>query len=104
MRGSFTEKVFNIVKQIPEGRVSAYSDIACALSRGSARAVGSALRRSPGMPEVPCHRVVLKSGRLGGFSGPGGVPGKKLLLEREGVRVYSGRVAEFEQIRWKPAP
>jgi methylated-DNA-[protein]-cysteine S-methyltransferase len=73
---------------VPPGQVTTYGTLAQALGRGSARAVGQALRRNPYAPEVPCHRVIAADLRLGGFHGAhSGAPleHKRKLLAAEGV-------------------
>lgn len=83
-RIGYQESVFDIVKRIPKGRVTTYKAIAEYLGT-SPRAVGQALKRNPKLIEVPCHRVVMSSGGLGGYVK--GVNEKKKLLESEGVDV-----------------
>ncbi|TLD68553.1 MGMT family protein [Phragmitibacter flavus] len=73
---------------IPRGKVSTYVAIARVVNCGSSRAVGQALRRCPFGPEIPCHRVISASLRLGGFGGESEGPDvlkKRRMLEREGV-------------------
>ncbi|KFX97809.1 hypothetical protein O988_04666, partial [Pseudogymnoascus sp. VKM F-3808] len=53
----FQERVYTLLTQIPEGRVTTYGALARAL-KSSPRAVGNALRNNPFAPEVPCHRCV----------------------------------------------
>lgn len=88
---SFTELVWAAACKIPKGKVSTYSQIAAAIGKpGASRAVGNALSKSPGMPRVPCHRVVRSDGSVGGFASG---PKKKMqLLESEGVRIALGKV------------
>ncbi len=57
---------------------------------GAARAVGRALARNPVPVVVPCHRILAKGHRIGGFSAPGGTFTKERLLALEGVRVEAG--------------
>lgn len=88
MMTSFSEGVWKLTKQIPEGRVSTYGGIARALGRPAAsRAVGQALKRNPNAPVVPCHRVVKSDGRLGGFRGSDerNTREKADMLRREGI-------------------
>jgi methylated-DNA-[protein]-cysteine S-methyltransferase len=99
-KNRFNERVWRLCARIPRGRVSTYGDLARALgSPGASRAVGQALNKSPGMPHVPCHRVVSSDGSLGGFAW--GPKEKARLLEREGVRVTDGRVADFARVRYR---
>jgi methylated-DNA-[protein]-cysteine S-methyltransferase len=80
----FQARVLRAAMRIPYGEVRTYGDIACAIGKpGAARAVGQALGMNPFAPVVPCHRVVAAGGRLGGFSGQGGVAAKLRLLRME---------------------
>ncbi len=49
----------------------------------SSRAVANACGKNPYPPTIPCHRVVRTDGKLGGYSGKGGIKTKKKLLEQE---------------------
>ncbi|MFH0806609.1 MAG: MGMT family protein [Candidatus Brennerbacteria bacterium] len=88
---SFTERVHTLTTKIPRGRVVTYQKLAQLLHNPRAvRAVGNALNKSPGMPRVPCHRVVRSDGSVGGFAG--GTNTKIKLLRKEGVVVERGKV------------
>ncbi|TVR54601.1 MAG: methylated-DNA--[protein]-cysteine S-methyltransferase [Gemmatimonadales bacterium] len=84
-RTSFQLQVLRALQRIPRGSVRSYGDLAEELGRGSPRAVGQAVGANPIPIVIPCHRVVARDRRLGGFSG--GLDRKVLLLEREGVQV-----------------
>lgn len=78
----FQKQAWDILKQIPYGQTISYHDQACRLGDPKkARAVGSANGKNRHCIIVPCHRVVARSGDLGGFSG--GLDKKKRLLELE---------------------
>ena len=87
---TFSERVWDLTRRIPTGKVATYSDLARKLNTSGCRAVGAALGRNPYAPVVPCHRVIGSNGDLTGFAG--GLPAKKRLLESEGVVVVNGRV------------
>ncbi|MEM4336502.1 MAG: MGMT family protein [Candidatus Woesearchaeota archaeon] len=93
---SFKEKVWELCKQIPCGRVSTYKEIAKKLEIKGYRAVGNALNKNPYSPEVPCHRVVCSNGKVGGFSK--GIEKKINLLKKEGIKIENNRIADFEKI------
>lgn len=96
---AFARSVWQACSRIPLGRVGTYAGIAKAIGKPkAARAVGQALNRSPGMPSVPCHRVVRSDGKLGGFAL--GKKEKARLLAVEGVRVKNDRIAGFESVLW----
>lgn len=80
---SFSEKVFRVVKKIPKGQVLTYSQVAKKAGSPKAwRAVGNILNKNKN-PEVPCHRVILADGSLGGYRS--GARAKLRLLKKEGV-------------------
>ncbi len=102
---TFFEKVYEVVRQIPYGRVSTYGDIAEFLgARGSARMVGWAMNAShQAYPPVPAHRVVNRQGLLTGkfhFQTPDMM---EKLLQNEGIEVEDNRVVHFIKIRWVPS-
>lgn len=80
---TFTEKVKNIVAQIPKGSVMTYKEVAKkAGNEGAARAVANIMAANYD-PNVPCHRVIRSDGALGGYN-RGGEKAKRALLEKEG--------------------
>ena len=100
----FYEKVYEIVRLVPPGRVTSYGAIARYLGTGlSARVVGWALNSSHGMdPFVPAHRVVNRDGLLTGkvhFNPPSAM---QELLENEGVKVETDQVINFRELFWDP--
>jgi len=79
----FEKKVLFETMRIPRGKTITYGELARRIGSPRAfRAVGQALGKNPFAPEVPCHRVVAKGG-IGGYSGKGGIGGKKRLLRSE---------------------
>ncbi|HUH19922.1 MGMT family protein [Albibacterium sp.] len=101
---TFYDRVYQIVRQIPEGRVTSYGAIAKALgTAGSARMVGYALRASQGIyPPIPAHRVVNRVGMLSGKSAFGSSSMMQQLLENESIVVENDQVVDFKNLFWKP--
>jgi methylated-DNA-protein-cysteine methyltransferase-like protein len=102
---SFFELVFDVVRQIPKGRVTSYGAVAAALgTKLSARMVGWAMNGSGRVrPKVPAHRVVNRQGLLTGkihFNPPEQM---QALLEKEGIEVVDDQVQDFEKKFWDPA-
>ncbi len=84
----FQKSVWLALLQIPRGTVVTYADIAKQIGRPKAvRAVGTAARKNPFAPAVPCHRVIRSDGKIGKYSGAGGTEGKRKLLSDEGVKI-----------------
>ena len=82
----FQISVWEEIKKIPKGQTKTYKDIALALKKPkSSRAVANACGKNPLLIEIPCHRVIRSDGKLGGYSGKGGVNQKRKLLKEEGV-------------------
>ena len=80
----FQKQVWNEIKKIPEGETRSYKDIAVALRKpNSSRAVANACGKNPFLEDIPCHRVIRSDGKIGGYSGKGGVKQKLNLLIRE---------------------
>lgn len=91
----FYRRVWVECARIPHGEVRTYKDIAAAIGQPrAARAVARALAANPFAPRIPCHRVVRSDGKLGGYSGKGGIRTKLSLLKKEGVMIRLGRVVD----------
>lgn len=102
---SFFALVYDVVRQIPRGRVTSYGAIAEALgTRSSARMVGWAMNGAHAVhPAVPAHRVVNRQGMLTGkihFATPTHM---QELLEAEGIVVKDDQVQDFEKLFWNPS-
>jgi methylated-DNA-[protein]-cysteine S-methyltransferase len=95
----FQQACYDLLKQVPAGKVTTYADIAHALGTKAYQAVGTAMSKNPNPVIVPCHRVVNSDGRLGQYAF--GCERKQQLLESEGVRVVDGKVQDFEQLRFR---
>jgi methylated-DNA-protein-cysteine methyltransferase-like protein len=102
---SFFELVYEIVRQIPKGRVTSYGAIAACLgAKLSARMVGWAMHGAHSLkPKVPAHRVVNRNGMLSGkhhFETPTRM---EELLKKEGIIVKDDTIQDFKKIFWNPA-
>jgi methylated-DNA-[protein]-cysteine S-methyltransferase len=84
------EIVYTLVQLIPIGKVTTYSSVAKLIGR-SPRLVARLLKENDKPIVIPCHRVVYKDGRIGGYS-YGGQKVKRRLLELEGVRIRGEKV------------
>ncbi len=101
---NFFDKVYEIARKIPYGRVTTYGAIAKYLGAArSARMVGWAMNASHNDPSVPAHRVVNRVGLLSGKHHFQGTNLMQQLLENEGVEVQNNLVQEFDSLFWDPA-
>lgn len=102
---SFFEQVYDIVEQVPKGRVTTYGAIAKALGSGlSARMVGWALNGAHNdIRPIPAQRVVNRNGQLSG-KGHFATPTRmQELLEKDGVKVENDTIINFRGHFWDPA-
>lgn len=80
------EKIYEVVKKIPCGKVATYGQVAAAAGNPRwSRVVGYALHSNPSPGDIPCHRVVRKDGRVAASFAFGGEGVQKMLLIEEGV-------------------
>jgi methylated-DNA-[protein]-cysteine S-methyltransferase len=93
--------VYDLLLKIPAGTVSTYGDLAKSLGNPLAsRTIGRILGKNPNPIKVPCHRIVMSNGKLGGYAC--GNDRKKELLEREGISFANGIVKDFNNVRIYP--
>ncbi|MFC2118576.1 MGMT family protein [Bacteroidota bacterium] len=100
----FFQKVYELTRLIPYGRVTSYGSIARYIgSPGAARMVGWALNKSFTDKNFICaHRVVNRKGLLTGKIHFGGSEIMKDMLESEGVAIKNDKVVDFEKHFWDP--
>ena len=104
MDDSFFNRVYEVVKEIPFGRVTSYGAIAAFLgAQMSARMVGWAMNASHTAADpVPAHRVVNRNGLLTGKHHFGAPNLMEQLLESEGIHVENDKIIDFEKYFWDP--
>ena len=99
---NFFERVYEVVRHIPYGRVTTYGAIATHLGASrSARMVGWAMNNSH-TKDVPAHRVVNRIGLLTGKNHFKGTNLMQQLLENEGIIVVENKIQNFQSIFWSP--
>ena len=101
---NFFDRVYEVVRLIPAGRVTSYGAIANYLgTKGSSRMVGYAMQAcGKAIPPVPAHRVVNRQGLLTAKFHFGGNLMEQL-LESEGVKVENDQVTDFKSLFWDPS-
>jgi len=99
---NFFDKVYEVAKQIPYGKVTSYGAIATYLGAAkSARMVGYAMNGSVSK-DVPAHRVVNRKGLLTGKQHFEGTNLMQQLLENEGISVIDNQIQDLEKVFWEP--
>lgn len=96
------EKIYEVVKDIPYGRVASYGQVAAlAGNRRLARIVGYALHVNPNPETIPCYRVVTVKGEVSKAFAFGGENRQRELLEQEGVQFLTNGVVDMKQYQWE---
>jgi len=97
------QRIYAVVRRIPEGRVATYGQVASLAGlAGRARQVGYALHALPEGTAIPWHRVVNASGGISLRSMPGSELVQRGLLEREGIRLDPRGRVPLARVRWRP--
>jgi methylated-DNA-protein-cysteine methyltransferase related protein len=100
---NFFERVYNVVRLIPFGKVTSYGAIATYLGAArSARMVGWAMNKAHNLEDVPAHRVVNRKGLLTGKHHFDGTNLMQQLLENEGIVVIDNQIQNFDSVFWNP--
>lgn len=100
---NFFDKVYEVARLVPYGRVTSYGAIANYLGAArSARMVGYAMNGSHGK-DVPAHRVVNRKGLLTGKHHFDGTNLMQQLLESEGIEVIDNQIQNFDKVFWNPS-
>lgn len=94
-----SEQVYQLLNQIPQGKVTTYKEIAQKLNTKAYQAIGQIIGANPNAPQVPCHRVVKSDGSISGYAF--GVSKKIALLKAEGIEVKQEKIVNFEKKIYK---
>lgn len=102
---SFFADVYDVVRQIPKGRVTSYGAIAVYLgTKLSARMVGWAMNAAHvAQPKIPAHRVVNRNGQLTGKHHFGTPTLMEELLKKEKIGVKEDKIIDFKKVFWEPS-
>ncbi|TLX84845.1 MAG: MGMT family protein [Thaumarchaeota archaeon] len=92
------QSVYNLVSNIPPGKVATYGQLASSVGNPrAARGIGKILNKNPRPIIVPCHRVVCSDGHIGGYMY--GKERKMSLLLNEGIPIVNDLIKDFEKYR-----
>lgn len=94
------EKIYEIVAQIPQGKVMTYKQVSFIADAPTPRVVGFAMRANKDTKQVPCHRVVSINGELRGYAF-GGIETKREKLKKEGVAFLQNGNVDLTKSQYK---
>lgn len=96
---NFNEKCYELLKQIPTGKVTTYKELARAMDTKAWRAVGSAMAKNKSLIVIPCHRVVRSDGLIGQYAL--GTNKKAELLKSEGIDISNDKVVNLKHFIYR---
>ena len=103
MPSPFQNKIYQLAKQIPKGKVATYGQLAkLAGNPKAARAVGLFMRTNHDPINIPCYKVVAANGKLTGYSAGKGIKTKKQKLLQDGV-TFTGEKVDLKKSLWNPS-
>ncbi|WP_101477250.1 MGMT family protein [Candidatus Nitrosotalea bavarica] len=90
-------EVYKKLLQVPKGKVTTYSELAKAVGlKNGQRSVGRMMNKNPFPVIVPCHRVILSNGKIGGYAW--GEKIKTNMLSKEGIKIKNGKILDSDKI------
>ena len=88
--------VYKKLMDVPKGHVTTYGDLAKAVGlKNGQRIIGTIMNKNPYPVLIPCHRVVMSTGKIGGYAY--GKDVKTKMLSNEGVQIKNGRIENFNK-------
>ena len=90
------KKIYKKLLEVPRGKITTYGELAKAVGmKNGQRVVGQVMNKNPYPGLIPCHRVVLSSGKVGGYAY--GEKIKTNMLAREGITIDDGRILDLKE-------
>jgi methylated-DNA-[protein]-cysteine S-methyltransferase len=90
-------RVYEKLLKVPKGKVTTYSELAKAVGlKNGQRAIGRIMNKNPFPVIVPCHRVILSNGKIGGYAWGENV--KTNMLSKEGIKIKNGKILDSDKI------
>ena len=90
-------RVYKKLLEVPKGKVTTYSELAKAVGlKNGQRAIGRIMNKNPYPVIVPCHRVILSDGKIGGYAWGENV--KTNMLSKEGIKIKNGKILDANKI------
>jgi methylated-DNA-[protein]-cysteine S-methyltransferase len=90
-------RIYEKLLKVPKGKVTTYSELAKAVGlKNGQRAIGRIMNKNPFPVIVPCHRVILSNGKIGGYAWGENV--KTNMLSKEGIKIKNGKILDNDKI------
>ena len=90
------QKVYKKLLDVPKGQITTYGELAKAVGlKNGQRLIGKIMNKNPYPVLVPCHRVVMSTGKIGGYAY--GENDKRKMLSDEGVKIINGKIESFDK-------
>ena len=94
------QKVYKKLLDVPKGKITTYGDLAKAVGlKNGQRLIGKIMNKNPDPVLVPCHRVVMSTGKIGGYAY--GEIVKMKMLSDEGIEITNGKIESFNKKLFK---
>lgn len=92
---SLEQKIYKKLLQVPKGQVTTYGELAKAVGlENGQRAIGKIMNKNPYPVIIPCHRVVMSTGKIGGYAY--GEKIKSNMLTKEGIKIKNGKILDWK--------
>jgi len=89
------QKIFKKLLEVPKGQITTYGELAKSVGlKNGQRAVGKIMNKNPYPVIIPCHRVVMSTGKVGGYAYGENV--KIKMLTDEGVKIQNGKIFDLK--------
>jgi len=98
-----TKEVYDLVKQIPYGKISTYKELGKSLNSKAYQAIGQILKNNKNPELIPCYKIIKSNGEIGGYSGSNLENIKKKIqkLEKEGIKIKNNKIINFKKVLFK---
>ena len=94
------QKIFKKLLEVPKGKITTYGELAKAVGlKNGQRAVGKIMNKNPYPVIIPCHRVVMSTGKIGGYAY--GEHVKIKMLNDEGIKIENGKIIDLKNTLYR---
>jgi len=89
------QKIYKKLLEVPKGKITTYGELAKAVGlKNGQRVIGKIMNKNPYPVIIPCHRVVMSTGKIGGYAYGENI--KTKMLSDEGIEIKNGKIMNLE--------